>query len=454
MYRVDVGGSSWRCDGVTRRSFVQIGVAGMASFGLPQILRAKQASAAAGIASRDTSTILIWLDGGPSHLDTYDMKPEAAAEYRGIWKPISTNVSGIEVTELFPLQAKLADKFSLVRSIHHDSGDHFTGGHYMLTGRGGVNGGRKAPKFPSVGSIATKFTGPRTSGFPPYVSVPVASSIGLRPGYFGGHFLSSFHDPFQPGGDPNADNFSVKKFSPPGDISIDQLDDRQELRRVIDGFHRDVEHSGAYEVMDEYKREAYDMVSSGAVSKAFQISDEDTKLREQYGRNGWGQSTLLARRLVEAGSTFVTVHYGGWDHHWNLEGDYKDVLPRVDMAVSALIEDLCQRGLLEKVLVLVVGEFGRTPKMNNGHNGKGTPGRDHWGRALSCLVAGGGTRGGRVIGATNPRGEHPVERPLSPSDLHATIYHVLGLDPQFRFLDQNDRPVAAVDDGHVIEELF
>ena len=454
MFRVDACGASRYCDGLERRSFIQLGLAGMATAGMPDLLKAKAISEASGNDKKNTSIILLWLDGGPSHLDTYDMKPEAPAEYRGIWNPIKTNVPGIDVTEFFPRHAKVADKFSIIRSIHHDQGDHFAGGHYMLTGRGGASGGNKPIKFPSIGSIASKLLGARRSAMIPYVSVPVASSIGLRPGYFGGHFLGGVHDPFETSGDPNNDDFSVGKFAVPNEMTIEQLDDRQHLLTSFDQFRRAVETPRVYDSMDRFKREAYDMIARPAVREAFQISNEDAKLREKYGRHTWGQSTLLARRLVEAGALFVTVHFGGWDNHWNLEGSYKNYLPKVDAAVSSLLEDLDSRGLLDQVLVLVAGEFGRTPKMNNGHNGKGTPGRDHWGRALSVLAAGGGVQGGRVVGATNARGEHPVENLLRPTDLHATMLHVLGLDPNLQIQDLGGRPHYATDHGRVIHELF
>ena len=211
MLRINAGSSRAYCDGHARRSFLQLGVAGMASIGLPEILRAREDAAAGGIKRRDTSVILLWLDGGPGHMDTYDMKPEAPAEYRGLWKPIATNVSGFEITELFPLQATIADKFSIVRSLHHNSGDHFTGGHWMLTGRSdGVSGANTKGKSPFFGSIATKVLGARQPGMPAHVAVPYGMSIGLRPGYFGGNYLGVQHNPFETDGDPNADNFQVR----------------------------------------------------------------------------------------------------------------------------------------------------------------------------------------------------------------------------------------------------
>src|SRR5437016_4536369 len=253
MFRIDTGGTGRYCDGISRRHFVQLGVAGMASVGLARVARAVQAGDPDARPRKDTSVILLWLDGGPGHMDLYDMKPDAPVEYRGIWKPIKTNVPGIEISELFPRQAKLADKFSIVRSLHHNDGDHFGGAHRMLTGRPGANGNNQSPKYPGIGAIAAKVCGPRKDGMPAHLGV------------------------------------------------------------------------------------------SHAARKAFDIGSEDPKVRELYGRTDWGQSTLLARRLVEAGATFVTVHMGGWDHHWNLQSGMESYLPKLDLAISGLFTDLSQR---------------------------------------------------------------------------------------------------------------
>lgn len=387
------------------------------------------------------------------------MKPEAPVEYRGIWNPMRTNVPGMEVTELFPRQAKIADKFSIIRSLHHDTGDHFTGGHYMLTSRGGASGADTSGKSPSIGSIAAKVCGPRTPGMPAYAAVPYAASIGLRPGYFGANYLGMAHNPFETNGDPNSANFQVENIQLAGALSINRLEDRAALLKHFDRLRRNVDASGTMETMDRFERSAYDMVTGDAARKAFDLNSEDPRTRDLYGRTSWGQSTLLARRLVEAGSTWVTVHMGGWDHHWDLKKGYDNYLPQVDMLVSGLFTDLEQRGLRDKVLVILCGEFSRTPRMNNGGNGgpplsMGTPGRDHWGNAMSVLVGGGGIQGGRIVGSTNRLGEVPKDRPLEPCDLHATIYHVLGIDPETSFLNHAGRPVPAIDRGEVISELL
>lgn len=458
MLRVKLGESGQYCDGYSRRSFLQLGMAGMGALTLPQILQAKEASSPKGSSSKNTSIILVWLDGGPGHMDMYDMKPEAPAEYRGLWNPIRTNVPGMEITELYPMQAKAADKFSIVRSLHHENGDHFAAGHIILTGRGGASGADTPGKYPFIGSIATKLTGPRKPGMPAHAAVPYAMSIGLRPGYFGGNYLGVATNPFETEGDPNAANFQVNNIQMPGGMSIDRLESRTDLMHRFDRLRRDVDSSGMIDAIDRFDRDAYEMVAGENARRAFDISTEDPRMRDRYGRHSWAQSMLLARRLVEAGTTFVTVHLGGWDHHWDLKASYERLLPIVDQAYSALLEDLSQRGLLDTTLVMLCGEFSRTPRMNDGGNGgapmsMGTPGRDHWGNAMFCLMGGGGVKGGQVIGSTNRLGEVPQDRPVSPADIHHTMFQVLGIDPHISFLNHSGRPIPALEPGSVIQEL-
>ena len=462
MLHIDSDGAAHRryCDGISRRSFVRIGASGAFAAGLPQLLAGHANAAAASGAAHQTSVIMLWLDGGPGHMDTYDLKPEAPAEYRGIWAPIPTNVPGVQVTELFPLQAQIADRFSVVRSLHHNSGDHFTGGHWMLTGRGeGVSGANTKGKYPFFGAVATRLTGPRKTGMPANIAVPYGMSIGLRPGYFGGHFLGVHHNPFETEGDPNADNFQVRNIALASGLTVERLGDRRSLLAGFDRIRREADHSGAFESMDRFDRTAFEMVTGNATREAFDLTREAPEIREKYGRNSWGQSTLLARRLVEAGSTFVTCHFGGWDHHWDLKAGMENYLPKIDRLVHGLITDLEDRGLLQSTLVVLCGEFSRTPRMNDGGNGgpplsKGTPGRDHWGNAMFCFLAGGGIRGGQLIGSTDRLGETPKERPLRPGDIHHTIFRVLGIDPHAHFPDFSGRPIVAIDHGAVIEDLF
>ena len=457
MLRVSAESAGRYCDGLTRRSFVQVGLAGMASVGLPTILKAREGSPEGS--GKKTSVILIWLDGGPGHMDMYDLKPEAPAEYRGIWNPIRSNVPGFEMTELFPLQAQRADRFSIVRSLYHNNGDHFAGGHLMLTGRGGASGADTPGKSPFVGAMATAAIGPRRAGVPAHCAVPYASSIGLRPGYFGANYVGIQHNPFETDGDPNSPAFQVQNIQLAQGLSLERLQDRQGLSQFFDKLRRDTDAKGTLAAMDRFERQAFDLVTGENARRAFDINSEDPRLRDRYGRHSWGQSTLLARRLVEAGSTWVTVHFGGWDHHWDLKSGMENYLPMVDQCVAALFDDLTLRGLYDDVLVVLCGEFSRTPRMNDGGNGgpplsKGTPGRDHWGNSMFCLLGGGGVRGGQIVGSTNRLGETPKDRPVTPADIHHTIYRVLGVDPSLSFLNHAGRPIQALEAGAPIEELL
>jgi hypothetical protein len=460
MFRLDLGGTSRYCDGLSRRSFLTLGVSGMASLGLPQLLRAREQSADDGRPTRDTAVILLWLDGGPSHMDLYDLKPDAPAEYRGIWRPIRTRVPGFDISQLFPKQARVTHLFSVVRSLHHDTGDHFAGGHRMLTTKDmGVSGANNAQRFPGIGAIVARELGPRRRGMPAYVGAPQAASIGLNPGYFGGHMLGAQYNPFQPGGDPNAPNYAVQNLNLAAGLSLPRLEDRRGLARHFDDARRSLERDGTARAMDRFSQDAFDFVTGPTARRAFDVGREDPRQRDRYGRHTFGQSTLLARRLVEAGSTFVTVHFGGWDHHWDLQAGMENNLPQVDSAVAALFEDLQDRGLLGRVLVVLCGEFSRTPRMNDGGNGgaprsRGTPGRDHWGNSMFCLLGGGGLRGGQVVGSTDRLGTAPHTRPLTPSNIHATIYRVLGIDPRLQLLDPSGRPVNVLDDPEPVRELL
>ncbi|HEV3258804.1 MAG TPA: DUF1501 domain-containing protein [Gemmataceae bacterium] len=459
MFRIDLGPTGRYCDGMSRRSFLQLGVAGMAGVGLPRLLHAREQSAKAG-PKKNTSVILIWLDGGPSHMDLYDLKPDAPAEYRGLWKPIRTKIPGFDISEMFPRQAQVTDKFSVVRSLHHDTGDHFAGGHRMLTTKDmGVGGANTEAKFPSIGAIVSREVGARRRGLPAYVAVPQASSIGLNPGYFGSHMLGAQHNPFQTGGDPNGPSFSVHNLDLVPGLTLQRLADRRAMHRHFDTARRRFDGLAESAAIDRFQREAFEFVSGPAARRAFDIGKEDPRLRDRYGAHNLGQSTLLARRLVEAGSTFVTVHSGGWDHHWDLKAGMDNNLPMVDSAVSALFSDLAERGQLDTTLVVLCGEFSRTPRMNDGGNGgpagsKGTPGRDHWGNAMFCLLGGGGVKGGQVIGSTDRLGTQPRTRAVTPSNIHATIYHVLGIDPALHLLDHSGRPVPVLDDPSPIQELL
>jgi hypothetical protein len=457
VFNLDLGKTGRYCDGVNRRSFLKFGAASIAGLGMPQLTKLR---AAAEQPTRNTSCILIWLDGGPGHMDMYDMKPDAPELYRGIWRPIRSRVPGFDVTELYPKQARITNLFSVVRSLHHDTGDHFAGGHRMLTTKDmGVSGVNNMQRFPGIGAFVSREVGPRRRGMPAYVGVPHASSIGLNPGYFGGHMLGAQHNPFQPGGDPNSPNYDVQNLNLAQGLTVERLEDRRTLNNHFDRMLRDLDNRGTAQAMDRFSQEAFEFVTGPAAREAFNINREDPRLRDRYGRHNWGQSALLARRLIEAGSTFVAVHLGGWDHHWDLQPSYERLLPIVDSLVYGLFTDLNERGLLDQCLVMLGGEFSRTPRMNDGGNGgaprsMGTPGRDHWGNSMFWLMGGGGVRGGTLVGSTDRLGERPHSRPVTPCNIHATIYNVLGIDPRIQVTDGSGRPVNVLDDPTPINELL
>ncbi|HUR54520.1 MAG TPA: DUF1501 domain-containing protein, partial [Gemmataceae bacterium] len=295
-------------------------------------------------------------------------------------------------------------------------------------------------------------------GMPAHVAAPHSASVGIAPGYFGGHMIGAQHDPFLTG-DPNTPNYRVRNLNVAAGLTMDKIEDRRTLLNHFDKARASLDRNPTATAMDKFGREAFDFVTGPTAREAFAIDREDPRLRDRYGRNNLGQSCLLARRLAEAGSTFVTVHSGGWDHHWDLQKSYERMLPQVDAAVAPLFEDLDDRGLLATTLVVLCGEFGRTPKMNDGGNGgapmsMGTPGRDHWGNAMFCLMGGGGVKGGQIVGSTDRLGQRPHTRAVTPSNIHATIYHVLGIDPKLQLLDPSGRPVNVLDDPQPITELL
>lgn len=449
MLRIFGNRRSGRCDGVNRRDFLQVGTLALGGLTLSDLLRTR--AAAAGKASSGgsaKSVILYWLDGGPTHFETYDPKPEAPEEYRGPLGAIDTNVPGIRLSELLVQHAKVMDKVALLRSVHHNNGDHFAAGHWMLTGYHGSNAANLDPQYPSVGSIVARLRGANAPGMPPYVAVPFAATIGLRPGYLGAAYLGVAYHPFDAGGDPNSPSYKVPNIELPGGLTFDRLDDRKSLLTSLDRLRRDADQTGLMDGLDAFNQKAFELITSGEARRAFDLSSEDPRLRDRYGRNTYGQSALLARRLVEAGVTFVSIQNGGWDHHSNIEQGMRSRLPSMDQSIAALIEDLDQRGLLQDTVVCVMGEFGRTPRVN------ATAGRDHWGNVMSVLLGGGGLRGGQVVGASNSKGEFPVEYPIKPADVLATIYHVLGIDMTAHFVNRAGRPIPINNAGEPIKPLI
>ena len=421
MLRVSVGGGQRYCDGVARRSFLKIGAFAFGGLTLADLFRME---ARAGIGSSTKSLIHIHLSGGPSHQDIFNLKPLAPREYRGEFNPIPTNVAGIEICEHLPLLAKMADKFAIVRSLVGmlDSHSNF----HTLTGyseRDLANvGGR-----PSIGSVLAKLLGPSGSGAPAYVSYN-----GGSPGYLG-----PVYKPYQPSG---------RELRLNGSLSPERLQGRTELLSSLDQFRRDTDASGQMEALDSFTRRAVEVVTSGKVADAIDLAKEDPKISERYGRDG--QPFLTARRLVEAGVRVVTFNWGGWDTHSNNFKTLAQQLPKLDKAMSALLQDLHDRGLAEDVSVVMWGEFGRTPRVNNG------AGRDHWSRLAMAFLAGGGMRTGQVIGASSRYAEEAKDRPVHLQEVLATLYHNFGIDVQKpQLVDPNGRPQYLVDHRTPIQEL-
>jgi hypothetical protein len=452
MFTISRQSRATKCNGATRRDFLQIGTLGLGGLALSDLLRlearAEASSAPDHTSANKKSVILFWLDGGPTHFETYDPKPEAPAEYRGPFGAIDTSAPGIRVSEMLVEQAKVMDKVSVLRSVHHNNGDHFAAAHWMLTGYHGSNAANRDPQFPGVGAIVNRLTGANQPHVPSYVAVPYSRTVGIGPGYNSATFLGAQYNPFEVGSDPSRDNFEVKNVNMPPDVTVERLDNRHNLLSGLDRLRRDMDRGDLMNGIDEFNAEAIEMVTGDAARKAFDISAEPAALRDRYGRNTHGQSALLSRRLVEAGVKFVTVHNGGWDMHSTIGDSIKRRMPDTDRAIGVLIQDLAERGLLDDVVVCVMGEFGRTPRVNAG------AGRDHWGNVMSVLLGGGGLKGGQVVGSSNDKGEHPVDSPLKPADVLATIYKLLGIDLGAHFPNHAGRPTAINNYGRPIEALL
>lgn len=436
-----------------RRNCLQLGLAGLAGGSFMDLLSMQRASAsvAGSTGPRKTNCILIWMDGGPTHLETFDLKPEAPVEIRGEFRPIETNVSGIRICEHMPKLAKIADKYSIIRSVQHNQGNHGAGNHYMMTGappRIPVGCGAFVSFHPSLGSVAA-YERQAPHGLPSYFSMPSMSRSG------GPNFLGAKYAPFVVANDPNHKDFRVRDVELPRDLAEMRFQSRRDLRHLIDRLPRYADPQVADPVAgyDENVEQGYNLVTTPEAQKAFDIHSESDATREAYGRNGFGQRALMARRLVEAGVPFVTIVDGGWDHHANLFDALRTRLPSWDQTVATLIDDLDQRGLLETTMVIALGEFGRTPKIST-LNGQTKAGRDHWANAMSILFAGGGSRGGQVIGATDRQGHSAIERVLSPENYVSTVYRKLGIDPDKVYYTPSGRPAHLVSDSTPIDELM
>ena len=462
-----------RCPGpVSRRSFLQAAAIGLGGYGLNHTL-ALRARAAADV-PQDTACIFVWLPGGPPHMEMYDMKPEAPTEFRGEFSPIRTNVPGIEVCELLPMHAKVADKFSIIRSVHHTFADHGGGHKRFMTGRDPKEPTGFVNDYPACGSMISMMLEREKRTDLSYVLMTDHGRHEIDVYSLGTAYLSSATAPFTLAGDPSASGFQVKNLSLSAELE-NRLLDRKRLLNSLDQLRREIDQSGTIGAMDELNQNAMNLLTSGAIRQAFDLSGESEQTKERYGQHAWGYRALMARRLVEAGCPFVTVvlenpYVSGvpyfkegtynWDSHavnCHLFRDARQRFPIYDRTVTALIEDIYARGLDQRVLVVVTGEFGRTPRLTY-RAGTQTkvvqPGRDHWPQAMSMIVSGGGAQHGQIIGATNPRGEEPFERPLSPNDVWATIFRHLGIDYTHQLLDHNGRPMPILSDGEPIRELL
>lgn len=458
-----------RSASVSRRGFLRSGMLSLGGLTLADLLRIRAAGGQTSTGP-DTSVILLWLPGGPPHMETYDLKPDAPKEYRGEFRPIPTAVPGLDVCELMPRHAKLADRFNIVRSVAHEFADHGGGHKRFLTGRLPAEPTGFVNDAPMVGSIVAKVREGRDVGVPNYVAGADPGRTGVDVFSFGAAYLGQGPTPFTIGGDPGDPAFRVAELAlDPG--MAERLKARTRLLAGFDAFRRgmDRDPDGVVAAMDEFDRRALSLLLSDRARRAFDLSREDPKLRDRYGRHAWGQRALLARRLVEAGCSFVTmvlenpvpsgkpyppgVIYN-WDSHavnGHIFDDARYRLPIYDQAVTALVEDLHDRRLTEEVFLIVTGEFGRTPRISYD---KGRPGRDHWPAAMSMLLCGGGMRTGQVIGSTDRLGERPKDRPLTPNDLWATMYRHLGIDPDLAFPDHNGRPMPILPFGEPIRELL
>ena len=465
---------SEKCRGpVSRRSFLQVGALGVGGLGLSELLRMRAAAKTKKSATDDTSVIFIWLPGGPPHMEMYDMKPDAPVDYRGEFNPIRTNIAGLDVCELMPLHAKIADKYNIIRSIAHKFADHGGGHKRFLTGRKPKTPTGFVNDSPMVGSIVAKMRAHRNVGIPNYIVGAPNGRHKIDVFSFGSAYLGPETHPFTVPGDPSSEKFEVKNLALSSQME-DRLDDRVRLLKGFDRIRKSVDRSRGMESVDEFNRRAIDLLTGDKVRTAFDLSKEDDKLRDRYGRHSWGQRALMARRLVEAGASFVTMvmenpYKSGvkqlkegvynWDSHavnCHLFKDARVRLPIYDRAITALVEDLYRRGLDKKVMLVVTGEFGRTPRINaqtGSRTGVKQPGRDHWPQAMSMLVAGGGMRTGQIIGSTTKKGERPKDRPLTPNDLWATVYKHLGIDPESTFPDHAGRPQLILPFGKPIAEL-
>ena len=425
------------CEHFHRRDFLKVGAAGLLGVGLADLLRCE----ARGAHRKATGAILVWLAGGPATIDIWDLKPDAPVEIRGDFRPIATSATGVQICEHLPRLAKVMDRCALVRSLHHSIPEHGVATRYVTTG----NLPTPALDYPSLGSLAAKLL-PAATGLPPYVAFAEG-----RPGNFvgGAGYLGAACGPFEVEGDPRRGKVRVEGLSLPDDFSLADLADRTRLRDAFDARFRALDAADLPASLDQFQRQALDILRSEQTRTAFDLDREPAAVRAAYGEDGFGQGCLAARRLIQAGVRFVTVGLGGWDTHFGNFGALRNgLLPRLDRTLAALLGDLEQRGLLGSTVVYCAGEFGRTPKINP------SAGRDHWAQAMAVLLAGGGIARGTVHGTTDGQGLAPATDACSPDDVAATVFHCLGLDPLHELQTSGGRPVALFREGKVIGKLL
>lgn len=421
------------CEGNTRRDFLKVGTLGAGALALPDLLRMRSEARAAGIETKDTSVIWLWLSGGPTHVETFDPKMTAPSEYRSVTGEVNTPIPGITLGGTFPKIASVGDKMAFVRSFAHTNSGHGGGTHYVMTGydnRNIDNGG--LPSRPSIGSILSRVRGSNNldTGMPTYVRLNGIGSDGPA-------FLGAAYNPFDPSGKARQ-NMSLV-------VDRTRLDNRRALLKGLDQVNREADKAKLMEGLDAFEQQAFNLVLSRS-QQAFDLKYEDPRVVDRYGP-GLGQQLLTARRLCEAGCGFVTVNYGGWDMHGQIKNAMNSRSPQMDHAVSAFVEDMHQRSLDKNILLVISGEFGRTPKVN------GNAGRDHWAPLSTLALAGGGLQMGQTIGESAAKVDVPKSTPITPQDLMATVFQVLGLDPRTQFVNQAGRPVYMVEDGKPIEAL-
>lgn len=436
MLRLVTDRRTTACDGSSRRDFLKVGALGASGLTLPGLLAARAQAAAAGNTVRDTSVVWLWLGGGPTHIETFDPKMSAPAEYRSITGEIATKLPGVTFGGTFPKLAKMADKLAVVRSFAHDNSGHGGGTHWVMTGydfRAADNG--EPQVRPGLGAIVARARGANhpATGMPTYVRL--GGIYGDGPS-----FLGTAYSPFDSNGEAQQ-NMTLR-------VPHDRLAERRDLLKGLDKLRRHAESSAVMEGLNQFEQQAFNLVLNRA-PEAFDLNKEDPRLVDLYGRDnqGLGQRLLQARRLCEAGCGFVTIHYGGWDMHGAIKQSMEQLSPALDHAVATFIEDCAQRGLSEKILLVITGEFGRTPRINGG------AGRDHWAPLSMLALAGGGLKMGQVIGESAPKLDVPKSTPITPQDLTATVFDVLGIDRGIQFANQAGRPVYMIENGRPIREL-